>query len=77
MEQVLLWASIPVWEVSYGGQLCVRVCVCRSTEELWDKGFTLGIRLDMLVGELEMEGLQCKRNQPSPWTPSTPRKPRG
>ena len=45
--------------------------------ESWDKGVTLGIRVDILVRELQMEGLQGQRNESSLETFSTAWKPGG
>ena len=45
--------------------------------ESWDKGVTLGIRVDILVRELQIEGVQGQRNESSLGTFSTAWKPGG
>ena len=50
--------------VRFGGQLSVGACV-GTQEGAMDQGVSVGIRVVMLVGEPDVERLQCPRNQPS------------
>ena len=64
----LMWQVLAVGlGLLLGGQFCGQLSVgAFGTEEgAMDQGVSVGIRVVMLVGEPDLEPLQCPRNQPS------------